>query len=259
MRGATCLGIPVVDGTVVTATYATRRLLGATPFAGATVTVHAAVAADGLLTSDDLDHACRLQARRFLLHSGHATRSWRPRPRPRPAGLLWSASGMLLGLALIIASLGFWLPSLAGVWLLALRPWMLVRAARPLPPPPPTEIPSLTVRRVTHKGIASLREVIARNLEDNLAYAEAYEVSTRLGIREAADLYTRLLQDPRPAALGPDEGVWLPDATRRREALTADPLLDEEVPARPEDDPDTVETEILDADFELPDQSEPDE
>jgi hypothetical protein len=255
MRGATCLGIPVVDGTVITATYGTRRLLGATPFAGAAVTVHAAVAADGLLTTDDLDHACRLQARRFLLQSHPPTRTW----RPRPAGLLWSASGMLLGLALIIASLGFWLPSLAGVWLLALRPWMLARASQPLPPPPPTETPSLTVRRVTHQGIASLREVIARNLEDNLAYAEAYEVSTRLGIPEAADLYTRLLQDPRPAALGPDEGIWLPDATRRREALTADPLLDEEVPARPEDDPDTVETEILDADFELPDQSEPDE
>ena len=255
MRGATCLGVPVVDGTVVTATYASRRLLGATPFAGAAVTVHAAVAADGRLDGDDLEHACRLQARRFLLHSEPTARPW----RPRRAGLLWSASGILLGLALVIASLGFWLPSLAGVWLLALRPWMLTRVARPLPPPPIAEAPALAVQRVNHQSIATLREVIARNLEDSLAYAEAYEVSTRLGIREAADLYTRLLQDPRPAALGPDDGIWLPDATRVREALAAAPLFDEEVPPQPPDDMDTVEAEILDADFDVSDESEPDQ
>lgn len=253
MRGATCIGVPVVDGTVVAATYASRRLLGATPFAGAAVTIHAAVAADGRLATDDLEHACRLQARRFLLQDHQPARPW----RPRRAGLLWSASGMLLGLALIIASLGSWLPSLAGVWLLALRPWMVSRAARRPEPPPPTDLPSLTVRRVNHQGIAALREVIARNLEDNLAYAEAYEVSTRLGIPEAADLYTRLLQDPRPAALGPDIGIWLPDATRTREALGSAPEFDDGVPDQPRAGIETVDAEILDVDFDISDEAEP--
>lgn len=251
MRTATCLGIPVVDGTVVTTTYASRRLLGATAFAGAAVIVQAGTAADGRISEDDLEHVCRLQARRFLLQ-GHAA----PEGGHRSGGLFLALPGMVLGAALIVASLGFWLPALAGVWLLALRPWMLSRAGR-RSPATVSEPSSVIVRRVNHQGIAALREVIGRNLEDNLAYAEAYEVSSRLGIQEAADLYTRLLLDPRPAALAPDDGLWLPDATTAREALVDRPFDGDDDLELMDADMETVDAEILDADFDIPDASDP--
>jgi hypothetical protein len=59
------------------------------------------------------------------------------------------------------------------------------------------------------------------NLEEKLAYLEAYEASVRLGIPEAAALYTKLLQNPNPGSLSPDDGIWLPDASRAREALVS--------------------------------------
>ncbi len=252
MRTATCLGIPVVDGTVVTATYASRRLLGNTAFAGAAVTVQAAIAADGRVTERDLEHACRLQARRFLLQSDGVTAGW-----SRRGGGLWLAlPGMVLGVALIVASLGFWLPAVAGVWLLALRPWLLTRLRRRRPAAV-AESPSIAVRRVAHLGIGALREVIARNLEENLAYAEAYEVSRRLGIREAADLYTSLLLDPRPAALAPEDGLWLPDATTVREVLSEAPLAGDEGLKPVEPEMEAIDAEILDADFEASDETGP--
>lgn len=251
MRTATCLGIPVVDGTVVTATYASRRLLGETAFAGAAVLVQAGVAADGRVTEEDLEHACRLQARRFLLQSDGGASKW----GRRGSGIFLAIPGMVLGVALIVASLGFWLPALAGIWLLAFRPWMLSRVNRRRSAAVP-ESPSITVRRVNHLGVGVLREVIGRNLEENLAYAEAYEVSRRLGIREAADLYTRLLLDPRPAALGPEDGLWLPDATTVREALAEGPAEDDEELAQMESEMEAIDAEILDTDFDLPDETD---
>ncbi len=252
MRTTTCLGIPVVDGTVVIATYASRRLLGNTAFAGAAVTVQAAVAADGRVTAADLEHACRLQARRFLLQSDGATAV----PSRRGGELFLALPGMVLGLALIVASLGFWLPATAGVWLLAFRPWLLARLRRRRPTAV-SESPSIAVRRVAHSGIGALREVIGRNLEENLAYAEAYEVSRRLGIKEAADLYTRLLLDPRPSALAPEAGLWLPDATTVREVLAQASLADDEGLESIEDEIKAIDAEILDADFEAADEAGP--
>lgn len=250
MRTATCLGIPVVDGTVVTATYASRRLLGNTAFAGAAVKVEAAIAADGRITAD-LEHACRLQARRFLLQSDGATAG----PSRRGGGLLLALPGMVLGLALIVASLGFWLPAVAGVWLLAFRPWLFTGLRRQRPTAV-SESPSIAVRRVAHLGIGALREVIGRNLEENLAYAEAYEVSRRLGITEAADLYTSLLLDPRPSALAPEDGLWLPDATTVREVLAEAPAEDEDLESI-ENEIEAIDAEILDADFERSDDPGP--
>jgi hypothetical protein len=59
------------------------------------------------------------------------------------------------------------------------------------------------------------------NLEEKLAYLEAYEASVRLGIPEAAALYTKLLLNPNPGSLSPDDGIWLPDASRARAALVS--------------------------------------
>ncbi len=91
-------------------------------------------------------------------------------------------------------------------------------------------------------GLARLREVISINLEDKLAYLEAYDESVRSGIPEAAALYTKLLQKPNPGSLSPDDGIWLPDAGQAREALGAGPA---DEPAEQLD----VESEIIEAEI----------
>ncbi len=90
------------------------------------------------------------------------------------------------------------------------------------------------------------------NLEDKLAYLEAYEASVRLGIPEAAALYTKLLQNPNPGSLSPEYGIWLQDASRAREALVSSTTGEtgEEV---------DIDVEIVDAEILVEEADEPGE
>ena len=57
MRHVICLGLPVVGGTVLLATYASRKLLTALPFAGVASTIKVAIASFGRckVMADTLD------------------------------------------------------------------------------------------------------------------------------------------------------------------------------------------------------------
>ena len=251
VREVVCLGIPVVDGTVVQATHASRQVLAGVrelhPGEPLRVVVNAAVAGDAALAADDLEHSCRLEARRHFLQNRLYPAEEAPH-RSRNRGT--AALNVLLGLALLVASAGHWIPALAGAWLVAVRGLLFATPPsfrRRIPAPGPSTV---RVRRLNHAGLAQLREVISRNLDERSAYSEAYEASARLGIAEASELYTALLKNPDPASLMPDAGFWLPDASRRREALTA---------GRPDEEPgaeiageeiEVVDVEVVeDADF----------
>ena len=203
------------------------------------IAVIAAVAGESAATKADLQFACRLETRRHYVRG----------PAARPTATARGMSGIgrallrgLLGIALIVASGGHWIPALAGVWLLGLRG--LVSQDRRTPPASGGSpgLAGISVRRAPHQGLAELREIMAVNLEEKLAYLEAYEASVRLGIPEAAALYTKLLQNPNPGSLSPEDGIWLPDTSRVREALAASPV----------DEPDEdryVDAEIVDAEI----------
>lgn len=224
IRQAVCLGIPVVDGTLVQATFASRRLLGVLrevhQGGPLRLNVMVAVAGDASATPEDLRYACQLEARRRYLEGAHeAAGAPFQLPRERAVAALHS----LLGLALIVASGGHWLPALAGVWLLGLRAWLGRASAPRRRPRGSADSASISVRRVNHSGLAALRAAIALSLDEKLAYSEAYEQSVKVGLPEAAAIYTKLLQNPNPGLLSVEDGIWLPDAGRVREALTAGP------------------------------------
>ena len=231
-----------MDGTVVQASRASRRLLreASDVFRGEPprIAVIAAVASGSATTKEDLQFACRLETRRHYVR-GPAIDTGAARGM---SGVGRAVLRGLLGIALIIASGGHWIPALAGVWLLGLRDLLarsrLTRAAAGGSP----GLAGISVVGAPHQGLAELRETMTVNLEEKLAYLEAYEASVRLGIPEAAALYTKLLRNPNPGSLSPEDGIWLPDASRAREALVASPV-DE-----PEEDL-YVDAEIVDAEI----------
>lgn len=243
VRQAVCLSIPVMDGTVVRASRASRRLLGEARdvFRGEPprIAVIAAVAGESTATKQDLQFACRLETRRHYVRgpANHARA-----PARDMAGVGRALLRALLGIALIVASGGHWIPALAGVWLLGLRDLLAQDRRTPRTSGGSPGLAGISVRRAPHQGLAELREIMGVNLEEKLAYLEAYEASVRLGIPEAAALYTKLLQNPNPGSLSPEDGIWLPDASRVREALVASPIgePDEEL---------YVDAEIVDAEI----------
>ena len=231
-----------MDGTVVQASRASRRLLGEARdvFRGEPprIAVIAAVAGESAATKEDLQFACRLETRRHYVR-GPAI--------PTATALGMSGVGRavlrgLLGIALIVASGGHWIPAVAGVWLLGLRDLLSQPRRTPQAAGGSPGLAGISVRRAPHQGLAELREIMAVNLEEKLAYLEAYEASVRLGIPEAAALYTKLLQNPNPGSLSPEDGIWLPDASRAREALVASPVEE------PDEDL-YVDAEIVDAEI----------
>ncbi|MDP6184189.1 MAG: hypothetical protein QF609_10250 [Gammaproteobacteria bacterium] len=222
VRQAVCLGIPVVDGTIVQTSRASRLLLEETRdvFCGdpPRIAVVAAVAGESAATTEDLQFACRLEARRHYVRGPATARRDSASSRSRVGSVVLRA---LLGLALIVGSGGHWIPALAGVWLLGLRELIGWGPSTPRAFGGAPGVAGISVRRAPHQGLAELREVMSVNLEEKLAYLEAYEASVRLGIPEAAALYTKLLLNPNPGSLSPDDGIWLPDASRARAALVS--------------------------------------
>ena len=246
-----------MDGTVVQTSRSSRHLLaeyrdsirGAAP----RLTTLAAVANDSASTTHDLEFACRLETRRHFLSNPPNTPRGSTQRRSRLGARILSA---LLGIALIVASGGHWIPAAAGVWLLGLRElilWFLQNSATATGSPGTAR---MIVKRALHRGLSELREIFSVNLDERLAYLEAYEASVRLGIPEAAALYTKLLQNPNPSFLSPEDGVWLPDASRRREALVSgsseNPTSEVDIQDR------IVEGEIVTA-FNDPPQIEPED
>lgn len=178
----------------------------------------AAVAGDSATTTEDLQFACRLETRRHFTQGAPSDQGRPASSRSRAGNALLRA---LLGVALIVASGGHWIPAAAGVWLLGLRELIGRAPNTPRLSGSAPGVAGISVRRALHHGLAELREVMSVNLEDKLAYLEAYEASVRLGIPEAAALYTKLLQNPNPGSLSPEYGIWLQDASRAREALVS--------------------------------------
>ena len=252
MRHVICLGLPVVGGTVLLATYASRKLLTALSFAGVASTINVAIASDESHEFDDLGHTCRLQIRRFLLRGDDLT----PRRRRHPAVIAWFISGVIMGFALIIASLGFWLPAIAGIWLLAIRPWLVLHDGTHKFAWRPAESSSIAVRRVDHPGIHALRNVMVRSLQADLAYAEAYKLSVQLCIPEAADLYSRMLHTPQAAVFDADDGIWLPDRTHSLKSLGPVKAVDNYLTAHSGMDIEPLGLDIVDVDFHDPDDCE---
>lgn len=252
MRHVICLGLPVVGGTVIVATYASRRLLALLPFAGVASIIKVAIASDESPEFDDLDHACRLQIRRFLLRGSDLTPGW----RRHPAMIVWLISGVIMGVALIVASLGSWLPAMAGIWLLAIRPWIVLHYGTHKSLWRSVESPSIVVRCVAHPGVDALREVMGRSMPVSRVYAEAYRLSEQLCIPEAADLYSRMLNIPQAAVFDADDGVWLPDREHSLKLLGQGKVLDNDLTGQGSMDMEPPDSDIVDVDFHSPDDCE---
>ena len=252
MRHVICLGLPVERGTVIVATYASRRLLAGLPFTGATSTIQVAVASDESPEFDDLDHACRLQARRFLLRDGGVMPRW----CRHPAIVAWFISGVIMGVALLVASLGSWLPAMAGIWLLAIRPWIVLHYGNHKTSWRSVESPSIVVRRVDHPGVDVLREVMDSNMPVSLAYAEAYKLSLQLCIPEAANLYSRMLNIPEAAVFDADDGIWLPDREHSLKSIGPGKVVADHLAGHLSMDIESPDSDIVDVDFHEPDDCE---
>ena len=215
-----CLVIPLAQGSWVTLTSASRRLLADAP---TPLTVRICFGGDDPVDWPAVELAARTQIRANWLAD-------RPGPRPsrrrRTIGRNWY--DLALGLGLIVSAQGLAIPALGGLWLLGKCLLRLRRCPpriwnRQLLDPRPAE-------RSAHIGLARLAEVFADEPDERVAYLAAGAMAKGLALPEAESIYWPV--SARPHGLRPDQlpGVWLPPA-----AGLDRPLLEADLSAAPTD------------------------
>ena len=127
--------------------------------------------------------------------------------------MLWME--VALGLALIIASGGHWVPALAGTWLLAGRRWLRWllgldgRAAQS--PTAPAQPP--LVSSDAHAGLGRIERAMREVDDDTAAYALGAVQARSNGLDEVAEVYEALAEGAHPSTLPPHIGFWVADET----------------------------------------------
>ncbi len=213
MMNLACWAVPIRDGYVLRADRSTASILQAAParspqFWGWRV---------ALIQPQSQQFSAPLAARAAVLALDYARLAGGADPagesprRSRPA--IWM--DIVLGLALLIASGGHWVPALAGAWLLAGRRWVRwflgLDARVPTAPVAPAQRP--LVSSDAHAGLARIERSMRNVEDDTAAYALGAVQARREGLDEAAEIYEALASGTHPSMLPPHVGFWVADET----------------------------------------------
>ena len=213
MMNLACWAVPIRDGYVLRADRSTAAILQAAParspqFWGWRI---ALVQPQSQQFSAPLATRAAVMALDYArMAAGDAPPDGRQRSR---RATVWME--LALGLALLIASGGHWVPALAGAWLLTGRRWLrwfldldgrVVRA-----PTAPAQAPLVTSD--AHAGLARIERAMREVDDDTAAYALAAVQARAEGLDEAAQVYEALAGGAAPSTLPPHIGFWVADET----------------------------------------------
>lgn len=213
MMNLACWAVPIRDGYVLRADRSTAAILQTAParspqFWGWRI---------ALIQPQSQQFSAALAARAAVMATDYARMVGGD---TQPAGrresrrtVVWME--LALGLALVIASGGHWVPALAGVWLLTGRRWLrwlldldgrVVRA-----PTAPAQAPLVTSD--AHAGLARIERAMREVDDDTSAYALGAVQARAEGLDEAAEVYEALAGGTEASALPPHLGFWVADET----------------------------------------------
>ncbi len=213
MMNLACWAVPIRDGYVLRADRSTATILRAAParspqFWGWRI---------ALIQPQSQQFSAPLAARAAVLAldyvrlaGGAAPTDESPRRR---RAAIWME--VALGLALIVASGGHWVPALAGAWLVTGRRWvrsfLQIDAQVPSAPAAPAQSP--LVSSEAHAGLAQIERSMRDVEDDAAAYALGAVQARGEGLDEAAEIYEALSSGTHPAMLPPHVGFWVANET----------------------------------------------
>ncbi len=213
MMNLACWAVPIRDGYVLRADRSTATILRAAPsrspqFWGWRI---------ALIQPQSQQFSAPLAARAAVLAVDYARLAGGAAPRGawprRRRAAIWM--DVALGLALIIASGGHWVPALAGTWLVAGRRWVrsFLRVDPRVPSAPAAPAQSPLVSSEAHAGLARIARVMRDVEDDAAAYALGAIRARSEGLDEAAEIYEALSSGTHPSMLPPHIGFWVANET----------------------------------------------
>ncbi|MCY3749492.1 MAG: hypothetical protein OXG64_09370 [Chloroflexi bacterium] len=213
MMNLACWAVPLRDGYVLRADRSTAAILQAAParspqFWGWRI---------ALIQPQSQQFSAPLAARAAVMAVDYARLAGgaaaRDRSRRRGRIMLWME--VALGLALIIASGGHWVPALAGAWLLAGRRWLrwLFGLDTQVVQSPTAPAQSPIVSSDAHAGLGRIERSMQAIDDDAAAYALGAVQARAQGLDEVAEVYEALAGGTHPSTLPPHIGFWVADET----------------------------------------------
>lgn len=212
MMNLACWAVPIRDGYVLKADRSTAAILQAAParspqFWGWRI---ALIQPQSQQFSAPLATRAAVMAVDYArLTGGAAAQVGSPRRRI----MIWTK--VALGLALIIASGGHWVPALAGAWLLAGRRWLrwLLGLDARVAESPAAPAQSPVVSSDAHAGLGRIERAMHEIDDDIAAYALGAVLARAEGMDEVAEVYEALARGTHPSTLPPHIGFWVADET----------------------------------------------
>ena len=213
MMNLACWAVPIRDGYVLRADRSTATILQAAParspqFWGWRI---------ALIQPQSQQFSAPLAARAAVMAVDYARLAGGAAgpgtSRRRGLTRLWME--VALGLALIIASGGHWVPALAGTWLLAGRRWLrrLLGLDAPVARSPTAPAQSPLVSSDAHAGLGRIERSMQEVDDDIAAYALGAVQARAEGLDEVAEVYEALAGGTPPSTLPPHIGFWVADET----------------------------------------------
>lgn len=213
MMNLACWAVPIRDGYVLRADRSTAAILQAAPdrspqFWGWRI---------ALIQPQSQQFSAPLAARAAVMAVDYARLAGGDalpgRSQRRGRITLWME--VALGLALIIASGGHWVPALAGTWLLAGRRWLQwllgLEAQVAQSPVAPAQPP--LVSSDAHAGLGRIERAMREVDDDTAAYALGAVQARAEGLEEVAEVYEALAGGTPASTLPPHIGFWVADET----------------------------------------------
>ena len=224
MMNLACWAVPIRDGYVLKADRSTAAILHAAParspqFWGWRI---------ALIQPQSQQFSAPLAARAAVMAVDYARLAGGAAPqrqsRRRGRVMLWME--VALGLALIVASGGHWVPALAGAWLLAGRRWLrwLLGLDARVTQSPTAPAQSPLVSSDAHAGLGRIERSMREVDDDTAAYALGAVQARAEGLDEVAEVYEALAAGTPACTLPPHVGFWVADETQQnlsRPALPA--------------------------------------
>ena len=213
MMNLACWAVPTRDGYVLRADRSTAAILQAAParspqFWGWRI---------ALIQPQSQQFSAPLAARAAVMAIDYARMAGGDAQpdAPRRSRRLMVWMELALGLALVIASGGHWVPALAGVWLLTGRRWLRgfldLDGRVVLAPAAPAQAPLVTSD--AHAGLGRIERATRDVEDDTAAYALGAVLARAEGLDEAAEVYEALASGTHPSMLPPHVGFWVGDET----------------------------------------------
>ena len=213
MMNLACWAVPIRDGYVLRADRSTAAILRAAParspqFWGWRI---------ALIQPQSQQFSASLAERAAVMAVDYARLAdGAPLPDAVPRRLrvtVWME--LALGLALVIASGGHWVPALAGVWLLAGRRWTrwLLGLDAPVARAPTAPAQAPLVTSDAHAGLARIERSMRDVEDDRAAYALGAVQARAEGLDEVAEVYESLADGTHQSVLPPHVGFWVADET----------------------------------------------